>query len=171
MEVLSDSSWLVGFGSLVLAFIYGLHQLNGERGLRELRDEVQVLRIAQQTASRQAEVDADKIERLQIEMKKFKKEVRNQPPSPPSPRKRAMGGHELRNGRLATNLVTSPATPRVRKTRVGSADSAMQPKCKIKIRLPENCEHHFFLSHAQHSGGDQVATLEMELLRLGFMCW
>ena len=37
--------------------------------------------------------------------------------------------------------------------------------------LPEGCEFHFFLSHYQASGGDQVNTLCLELERLGVRCW
>lgn len=39
------------------------------------------------------------------------------------------------------------------------------------LPLPEGCETHFFLSHFQATGSDQVATLELELQRLGFSSW
>ena len=39
------------------------------------------------------------------------------------------------------------------------------------LPLPEGCDTHFFLSHFQATGSDQVATLELELQRLGFCSW
>ena len=37
--------------------------------------------------------------------------------------------------------------------------------------LPEGCEFHFFLSHFQGSGGDQVDSLCQQLEKRGFKCW
>jgi hypothetical protein len=37
--------------------------------------------------------------------------------------------------------------------------------------LPELCKLHYFLSHYQASGGDQVGMLELELEKLGMLCW
>merc|ERR1719262_1912214 len=37
--------------------------------------------------------------------------------------------------------------------------------------LPPGCEFHFFLSHYQASGGDQVDALQQELERRAFRCW
>ena len=37
--------------------------------------------------------------------------------------------------------------------------------------LPEGCKFHFFLSHYQATGGDQVDSLCAQLEKRGFRCW
>merc|ERR1719197_2173001 len=42
---------------------------------------------------------------------------------------------------------------------------------KTHRQLNESKKWHFFLSHYQSTGGDQVDTLCLELQRRGFRCW
>ena len=37
--------------------------------------------------------------------------------------------------------------------------------------LPTDCDFHFFLSHSQEGGGDQVDSLCQQLEKRGFLCW
>jgi hypothetical protein len=39
------------------------------------------------------------------------------------------------------------------------------------IPLPGDSHTHFFLSHCQSTGGDQVNAIYLELQKLGFSCW
>jgi hypothetical protein len=39
------------------------------------------------------------------------------------------------------------------------------------VPLPGNAQSHFFLSHAQSTGGDQTNAIYLELQHLGFTCW
>jgi hypothetical protein len=39
------------------------------------------------------------------------------------------------------------------------------------VPLPADAESHFFLSHAQSTGGDQTNAIYLELQQLGFTCW
>jgi hypothetical protein len=39
------------------------------------------------------------------------------------------------------------------------------------VPLPGDAESHFFLSHAQSTGGDQTNAIYLELKQLGFTCW
>jgi hypothetical protein len=39
------------------------------------------------------------------------------------------------------------------------------------VPLPGDAESHFFLSHAQSTGGDQTNAIYLELQQLGFTCW
>jgi hypothetical protein len=41
----------------------------------------------------------------------------------------------------------------------------------LSSNLPELCTLHYFLSHYQASGGDQVGMLQLELEKLGMLCW
>eukprot|EP00935_MAST-01C_sp_MAST-1C-sp1_P000185 g185.t1 len=58
-----------------------------------------------------------------------------------------------------------PASRSILRPRLPSVDiSGILP-------LPDGCNSHFFLSHFQATGSDQVATLELELKQLGLMSW
>eukprot|EP00927_Polykrikos_kofoidii_P086023 TRINITY_DN9518_c0_g3_i1.p1 TRINITY_DN9518_c0_g3~~TRINITY_DN9518_c0_g3_i1.p1 ORF type:complete len:1095 (-),score=131.42 TRINITY_DN9518_c0_g3_i1:261-3515(-) len=46
--------------------------------------------------------------------------------------------------------------------------SVTQPRHSVTQPM---CSTHFFLSHYQENGGDQVATLQLELEALGFLSW
>jgi hypothetical protein len=39
------------------------------------------------------------------------------------------------------------------------------------VSLPDGAQSHFFLSHAQSTGGDQTNAIYLELRQLGFTCW
>jgi hypothetical protein len=39
------------------------------------------------------------------------------------------------------------------------------------VPLPDGAESHFFLSHAQSTGGDQTNAIYLELQVMGFTCW
>jgi hypothetical protein len=39
------------------------------------------------------------------------------------------------------------------------------------VALPGNAQSHFFLSHAQSTGGDQTNAIYLELRQMGFTCW
>jgi len=39
------------------------------------------------------------------------------------------------------------------------------------VPLPGDAQSHFFLSHAQSTGGDQTNAIYLELQQLGFTCW
>jgi hypothetical protein len=39
------------------------------------------------------------------------------------------------------------------------------------VALPGDAQSHFFLSHAQSTGGDQTNAIYLELQQLGFTCW
>jgi hypothetical protein len=39
------------------------------------------------------------------------------------------------------------------------------------VPLPDGAQSHFFLSHAQSTGGDQTNAIYLELQQLGFTCW
>jgi hypothetical protein len=39
------------------------------------------------------------------------------------------------------------------------------------VPLPDGAHSHFFLSHAQSTGGDQTNAIYLELRQLGFTCW
>jgi hypothetical protein len=39
------------------------------------------------------------------------------------------------------------------------------------VPLPDGAQSHFFLSHAQSTGGDQTNAIYLELRQLGFTCW
>ena len=44
-------------------------------------------------------------------------------------------------------------------------------KAGVGAPLPDGISHHFFLSHYQATGGDQVDSLHHELKDRGFSCW
>eukprot|EP00927_Polykrikos_kofoidii_P086020 TRINITY_DN9518_c0_g1_i1.p1 TRINITY_DN9518_c0_g1~~TRINITY_DN9518_c0_g1_i1.p1 ORF type:complete len:1125 (-),score=165.59 TRINITY_DN9518_c0_g1_i1:80-3418(-) len=59
---------------------------------------------------------------------------------------------------------------------IKSCHNATADECLIKRRdkhtgLSPGCSTHFFLSHYQKNGGDQVATLQLELEAIGFLSW
>ena len=53
----------------------------------------------------------------------------------------------------------------------GVAGQEMQKAGVGAPELPSGLEHHFFLSHYQATGGDQVDGLHQELKARGFSCW
>ena len=54
--------------------------------------------------------------------------------------------------------------------RESKANQLRRESVNVTIPLPaDNTESHFFISHAQSSGGDQANTLCLELERMGFV--
>ena len=71
------------------------------------------------------------------------------------------------------SAVVSAPSPESTPTSAADADAEVNLRTGsvMPAILPKSCTSHFFLSHAQKTGSDQVGVLQLELERLGFVSW
>ena len=71
------------------------------------------------------------------------------------------------------SAVVSAPSPESTPTSAADADAEVNLRTGsvMPAVLPKSCTSHFFLSHAQKTGSDQVGVLQLELERLGFVSW
>jgi hypothetical protein len=66
---------------------------------------------------------------------------------------------------------TPPNKPKEQSAKQSSRQTTKTPAAVGRVPLPGNARNHFFLSHCQATGGDQVNAIYLELQQLGFSCW
>jgi hypothetical protein len=66
---------------------------------------------------------------------------------------------------------TPPNKPKEQSAKQSSRQTTKTPAAVGRVPLPGNSRNHFFLSHCQATGGDQVNAIYLELQQLGFSCW
>jgi hypothetical protein len=79
---------------------------------------------------------------------------------------------EVKSTTIASDDISEePVVPRARSRTTRTNTVGWNRSGNGLLAVPDSCDTHFFLSHFQATGSDQIATLELELARMGFISW